>query len=326
MRIYMNFTEIDGPYGGANSFLRTLKYVLQKRGIQIVLDVEQDFDLAFLNALTNEIDINFVKAIAQRNIPIVHRKVGYRVSGSPEMRKLVNGVVWGDRLQIDFSPYIQHSIFQSFYSRNVFIDSGFSGEYSVIHNGINETIFNIYKAQHLGGLIKQKRTFWNEQEPLKIIISTWSRDLHKGFEEYRKIDRALTSRSDVSLALVGRIPEGWTFSNIRVYEACPHRELAQILKKHHVLLQLSEFETCSNALIEGINCGLPAIYLDSGANKEIAEDYGVKYQKNVENEFEKTVDKIKNNYHQIIKNIHSNPYKMELVANRYFSIFKKLVS
>ena len=320
MRVYMNFREIKGPYGGANSFLRALRRSFERRNLKVVNDVNGPFDIALLNALTDGIDLEFVQQLAKRNIPIVHRKVGYRVSGSPDMRRRVNGVVWGDKLQIDFTPHIQHSIFQSTYSRNVFLDSGFHGEYSVIHNGVDEDMFNLYTSGILN-IGKKPRTFWTPGRPMKIIISSWSRDYNKGFEEYAEIDRQLKGVKDIQVSLVGRLPDDLRFGNIRVHRPRAHARLAALLKRHHVLLQLARFETCSNALIEGINCGLPVIYLDSGANKEIAEDYGVQYR----GDFFAAIEEIRAQYGLLIKQIQDNPYRISLVADRYLSVLRQVL-
>ena len=92
-----------------------------------------------------------------------------------------------------------------------------------------------------------------------------------------EIDRLLANQRDVQVTLVGRTPTDTSFRHIKVRRARPRERLARLLKHAHIILQLARYETCSNALIEGLNCGLPAIYLDSGANKEIAASYGVTY-------------------------------------------------
>ena len=142
VRVYVNFTEHRGPYGGANSFLRSLTQALRKRGVEIVLDEREDADLALLNALTEDIDLAFVERIARRDIPIVHRKVGYRASGSQELRAEVDGVIVGNRHQIEFTPYLVHTIFQSEYSRNEFESMGFNGPSTIIPNGVDELVFS----------------------------------------------------------------------------------------------------------------------------------------------------------------------------------------
>ena len=105
---------------------------------------------------------------------------------------------------------------------------------------------------------------------MRVVISSWSSDEHKGFPEYRRIDEQLAGHDDVSVTLVGRAPSDAAFGHIRVLGPRGPRRLADTLCRAHVILQLARWETCSNALLEGLSCGLPAVYLDSGANAEVA--------------------------------------------------------
>lgn len=323
MRVYINFKAVSGPYGGANSFLKTLTRAFQQRGVQVTNNVLDKYDIALLNALTENIDLDFVKRIAARGVPIVHRKVGYKVSGGPHMRRVVDGVVWGDKLQLDFSPYLTHTIFQSDYSREVFLQSGFHGNYSVIPNGVDESVFNTAAPRTLIPWFRKKasRTYWDGNEPLRVVISSWSKDYNKGFEEYSELDRYLYGQKDVKVTLIGRKPREIKFRNIKMLRPRRHPALADTLKKAHVLLQLARFETCSNALIEGINCGLPVIFLDSGANKEMGQDYGVEFQGN----FETALDAIRLGYYQYISRIPENPYRIGVVAEKYLSLLNKVL-
>jgi glycosyltransferase involved in cell wall biosynthesis len=320
MLVYMNFTEVRGPYGGANAFLRALRGALAQRGVRTTNDLAAKFDLAFLNALTDDLDLARVQRVAATGRPVVHRKVGYRVSGSPEMRAVEDGVVHGDRVQIEFTPHVAHTVFQSEYSRDVFLASGFDGPFSVIPNGVDESLFNLdvkrpFRAPRL-------RSFWNGSEPLRVVVSTWSTDENKGFPDYREIDARFAGRRDVELTLIGRVPSGTRFQTFRVVPPQRRRALAARLKEQHVLLQLARFETCSNALIEGINTGLPVVYLDSGANREMAAAYGEVY----EGDLDDALERLSPRYEEIVGRIPANPYRISLVVDRYLELFERLVA
>ena len=312
----MNFREVRGAYGGANAFLRGLRKALAERGVEITNDPAARFDVALVNALTLDVDLAFMERLASRGRPIVHRKVGYRVSGTPELRREVDGVVHGDRLQIELSRYAAHTVFQSEYSRDVFLRSGFSGGHTVIHNGADEDLFDLVLRPRLRR--PRLRGFWRRGEPFRLVISTWSTDANKGFPEYERIDAALAGRSDLDVTLVGRSPV--RFRRIRVLRPRGPRRLAETLKRAHALLQLSRHETCSNALIEGINCGLPAIYLDSGSNAEIAADYGVAYEGDIFG----AVARIQERYDEIVRRIPSNPFRLRPVAARYHALLEEV--
>ena len=321
MQVFMNFNEVRGPYGGTNSFLRTLWHWLGQQGAEVTNKVDSSFDVALLSGLTDGVELSSVKAIAARGVPIVHRKVGYRVSGSQEMRRMTDGVVWGDKLQIEFTPYISHTVFQSEYSRDVFQNSGFDGPFSVIHNGVDEAIFNTKVSTGWFGRRETTREWWNGSDPLRVIISTWSADKNKGFDDYIEIDRLLANQRDVQVTLVGRTPTDTLFRHIKVRRARPRARLARLLKHAHIILQLGRFETCSNALIEGLNCGLPAIYLDSGSNKEIAATYGVPYVDG----WPKALEIMQARYREFLGRIDNNPYRISVVGPKYLKLLRNVL-
>src|SRR5690606_33601176 len=128
IRVYTNLRPVRGPYGGAYNFVGTLMEDLKRKGFLFTNDPRQCVDVALLNALSDGLKREDVSRIADRHIPIIHRKVGYIVSGSPEMRRIVNGVVAGDRLQMEFDPFVTMTIFQSMYSAHAYAAQGYSGK------------------------------------------------------------------------------------------------------------------------------------------------------------------------------------------------------
>lgn len=85
---------------------------------------------------------------------------------------------------------------------------------------------------------------------------------------------------------------------------------------------LTEHESCSNALIEAINCGLPAIYLHSGANEEVARDYGVRWEVGLD----EALDRLLPRYGEIVERIPQNPYRISLVARRYRDVLEAVAA
>lgn len=320
MLVYTNVTVREGPYGGANSFLRALLAELGRRGVGFTADRDEPADVAFLNALTNGLEASDVEALALRGLPIVHRKTGYRGRGIPALRAEVDGMIVGDRLQLDFDPHVTHSVFQSGYSRDVFLGSGFSGDFTVQPNGVDPAVFNTVVRPRLRS--PRPRRWWQPGTPVEVVISTWSTDDSKGFPYYRELDRGLRGRRDVRVTLVGRVPSGTRFGSIRVVKARGAAALARYLQRRHVLLQLTSWESCSNALIEGINCGLPVIYLDSGANDEIGEPYGVAWNGSLDEALSRLLPR----YDEIVARIADNPYRIGPVADRYLAILEAVAA
>ncbi len=320
MRVFLNAVPRRGAYGGANAFLRTLVAELGRQGFTFTADPAAPVDVALVNALTSGIRVDDVRRLAERGIPVVHRKTGYRDRGAPGLRAVVDGVVVGDAHQLAFSPFLRHTIFQSGYSRDVFIGAGFSGDYSIIPNGVDERVFTTRPERRAWGSRPHAR--WLPGEPLRVVVSTWSSDESKGFGLYRAIDDEGPGRNDVELTIVGRVPEGSRWSSFRVRGPRGPERLASLLRRHHVLLHLTEHESCSNALIEAINCGLPAIYLHSGANEEVARDYGVRWEVGLD----EALDRLLPRYGEIVERIPQNPYRISLVARRYRDVLEAVAA
>ena len=234
MLVYLNARPRSGAYGGANAFLRSLVAELERRGVRTTADPGDPFDVGLLNALTEGLDFEAVRRLAERGRPLVHRKTGYLGRGSVGQRAIVGGVVLGDAQQVAFDPFLAHTIFQSHYSRDVFVAAGHSGTSSVIHNGVDEAVFNLEQRRFAAG--RRRRSFWRTGEPLHVVISSWSSDENKGFPEYRRIDGQLGGRADVRVTLVGRAPDDAGFEHIRVRGPRGPRRLADTLRRGHVIL------------------------------------------------------------------------------------------
>jgi glycosyltransferase involved in cell wall biosynthesis len=308
--VYVNFSLREGAYGGANAFLRTLTAELGRRGLRFTTDESAAFDVAFLNALTDGLDTDAVRRLAERGRPLVHRKTGYRGRGAVGLRQVVGGVVVGDAHQVAFDPYVAHTVFQSRYSRDVFRAAGHAGRSSVIVNGVDDAVFAP------GGVTRQPGDTW------RVVVSSWSSDENKGYPEYRQIDAALVGRGDVELTLVGRVPPAPPLCAARVLGPQPPRKLADTLRAHHVVLQLARWETCSNALLEGLSCGLPAVYLDSGANAELAAPYGAAW----EGDLPAALAALEPRYAEIVELLRGRPFRIAPVADRYLDVLESVAA
>ena len=76
---------------------------------------------------------------------------------------------------------------------------------------------------------------------------------------------------------VGNVTE--QFRNIKIIPPVDSETLAQYLKQHDIYLTASQNDPCSNALIEALSCGLPAVYLNSGGHPELVSFGGLGFDK-----------------------------------------------
>ncbi len=107
---------------------------------------------------------------------------------------------------------------------------------------------------------------------LRLIAVSWSDNPNKGADVFSWLDRNL-DRDRFEVAFAGRTQE--RFAWIRALGAIPSEPLADALRRHDVYLAASRNDPCSNALLEALACGLPAVYRDSGGHPELVGEAGL---------------------------------------------------
>lgn len=113
---------------------------------------------------------------------------------------------------------------------------------------------------------------------------------------------------------VGRAPVA--FRRIRIIPAVPSRAVAQLLRAHDLYLTGSLHDPCSNALLEALACGLPAIYAKSGGHPELVGQAGFGFS---------SVDEIPGLLAQLVEAYDAYRGRIALtplatVANRYLEV------
>ncbi len=111
--------------------------------------------------------------------------------------------------------------------------------------------------------------------PLRVVSTSWSSNPRKGRDVLQRLGRELDP-ARLRVTFVGN--SDVAFERIRSIPAVPSRELADILREHDVYLATSRDDPCSNALLEGLACGLPAAYLRSGGHPELVGEGGIGYE------------------------------------------------
>lgn len=158
----------------------------------------------------------------------------------------------------------------------------------IIPNACDPTIF--YSD---GQVIPQKG------EKIRIIASSWSDNPKKGGATLKWLEENLDwSRYD--LTFVGNTKE--KFQKARHIRPQNSRALADLLRKSHIYIAPSERESCSNALLEALSCGLPTLGLDNGSNSEFIAYGGLLYKER--DEMLEMLDRIRTHwedYRRLIK-------------------------
>lgn len=130
----------------------------------------------------------------------------------------------------------------------------------VIHNPVDPSIF------HADGRIAFARG-----RKIRLIASSWSDNPNKGGPVYRWLESQLDwGRFDFTFVGNSALP----FERIEHVPPVPSHELAALLRQHDVFITATRHDAYSNALVEALSCGLPALYLDSGGSAEAVRDAG----------------------------------------------------
>lgn len=130
----------------------------------------------------------------------------------------------------------------------------------VIYNGTDPAIF------HPHG-----RVAFDRNRRTRLVAVSWSDNPRKGWPFYRWLESAL-DWNRYELTLVGNTQEA--FDRASVVSPLPSSELADFLRTQDVFITATENDAYSNALVEALCCGLPAIYLKSGGSGEAVKDAG----------------------------------------------------
>ena len=156
------------------------------------------------------------------------------------------------------------TVFQSAYSFKESYALGFRAVSPVvIHNSVNSVIFNSQGKKSFAG-----------QGKIKLVSSAWSDNPRKGGPFLKWLDENL-NWNRFEYTFIGRVQQ--TFNNIRHIAPVSSEELADLLRQHDIYVSVSLHEPCSNALLEALACGLPALYRDDGGNPELVSFGGLPF-------------------------------------------------
>jgi glycosyltransferase involved in cell wall biosynthesis len=243
------------PYGGGNQFLLALIAEFERRGLTVEVNTLSGETPACLFNSFN-FDFDRLRRFARSGARMVHR-----VDGPIAVyRGFDDGT--DHRIVVVNEALASATIFQSQWSLREHRRLGFDlQEPVVIHNSVDPAIFHPPIAREpLDG------------RPLRVVATSWSDNPRKGADILQWLD-AHHDPSRVGLVFVGNTQVH--FDRIRTIAPVPSREVAEILRSNDVYLATSRDDPCSNALLEALACGLPAVYLRSGGHPELVGDAGI---------------------------------------------------
>ena len=93
------------------------------------------------------------------------------------------------------------------------------------------------------------------------------------------------------------------------------------MREHDALIHAAKNEPCSNTVVEALASGLPALYLDSGGNKELAGEYGVA----ISDDLEQDLEVFRSSYNELRERVldHREKFLMPRAAKAYMESFER---
>jgi glycosyltransferase involved in cell wall biosynthesis len=241
------------PYGGGNQFLLALVGELERRGLAVETNRVSGQTPA---CLYNSFNFDFarLRRFVRDDVRMVHR-----VDGPVGVyRGFDDGT---DRRIAEINELADVTILQSQFSLDKHVELGIELRNPVVvRNSVDPAIFHPPAQERAPG------------DRLRVITTSWSANPRKGAEILTWIDRNLDVDA-FEVTFAGNTEQ--MFEHIRGVGALPSQPLADLLRAHDVYLAASRDDPCSNALLEGLACGLPAAFLRSGGHPELVGEGGI---------------------------------------------------
>ena len=272
MKVSIGSKIKDGPWGGGNLFVINLKNYLINNGHKVIHNLkDRDIDVILMteprktsesSAFTHK-DIEDYLRYVNNDCLVVHR------INECDERKNTNFV---NEYLKEANKIADGTIFVSSWIKDLYENIGIQRENSkVILSGSDEKIFN-----------HQNKNIWDKETPLKLVTHHWGNNWNKGFDIYQIIDELIDEKFsgyNINFTYIGKLPDNFEFKNTKHVEPISGQELANEIKKSHIYVTGSLNEPSGNHHIEGAQCGLPLLYINSGGIPEYCRGYGVMYNK-----------------------------------------------
>jgi glycosyltransferase involved in cell wall biosynthesis len=248
------------PAGGAHQSLRAVVAELERRGVRVGTNTASPSTRAVLFNSFN-FDVDRLELLARRmaGARMVHR-VGAVTS-------LYRGFDDGTDARVasinarfaDATLAISHATIEMYRSIGIeLVDP------RVVYNGCDDRIFNAVGREPFS---RERKT--------RVIAASWSDNARKGGPTYEWLDEHL-DRGRYEFTFAGNASA--EFRHARHVAPVTSHELAALLRAHDVYVTATEHDAYSNALVEALSCGLPAVYLDSGGSAEAVKNAGFPFR------------------------------------------------
>lgn len=254
------FHEFEpAPAGGGHQFLRALVRELERRGLSVELNrISGGTNACLFNSFN--FDFTRLRRFARAGCRMVHR-----VDGPIGVYRGFDDGTDARIAEIN-AELADATVLQSSYSLEKHAELGIVlRDPVVISNTVDPDIF--YPASAGGP--------W-AGPPLRVVASSWSTNPRKGADVLEWLDRNV----DPARFAITFVGSPWrSFRRIRQLGTLDSYGVAHVLREHDVYLAASLDDPCSNALLEALACGLPAVFRKSGGHPELVGEAGLPFDR-----------------------------------------------
>jgi glycosyltransferase involved in cell wall biosynthesis len=243
------------PSGGGNQFVLALQEELRRRGLAVEQNrISGGTPCCLFNSFN--FDLARLRRFARDDVRLVHRVDGpigtYRGYDDGTDARIA-------RMNAELAD---STVCQSRFSLDAHRRLGIAlADPVVIPNAPDPEIFRASVSREpLDG------------RAVRVVAVSWSDNPRKGADVLRSLG-ASVDPTRYELTFVGRAAEpvpGWT-----TVAPLASQELAELLRGMDCYVAASIDDPCSNALLEALACGLPALYRRSGGHPELVGEGGV---------------------------------------------------
>jgi hypothetical protein len=315
MKVSIGTNIKDGPWGGGNLFAINLKNHLHSKGFQVVNNLDDDdIDIILITEPRRTSESSaFTHIDVQKYLKFINREtlVMHRINECDERKN----TKYLNKYMMNANKVADYTVFVSTWLKNLYENQGIGTKNNhVILAGANKEIFN-----------NENYIPWDGSEEMRIVTHHWGANWNKGFDIYVELDKLISSKkwkNKISFTYIGNLPKNFKFENTKVIMPLSGKNLAEAIKKNHIYLTASINEPSGNHHIEGAQCGLPLLYINSGGIPEYCSGFGEIFDKY---NFEQKLQKLMYEYLKSVENMKNYPNNSIIMCTEFENLFIEML-
>ncbi|MBT3948968.1 hypothetical protein HOF40_02670 [Candidatus Parcubacteria bacterium] len=315
MKVSLSIKKVEGPFGGGAIFANTVSDFLVSKGIEVVNDLnDKDIDIVLhvnpFPFLMQSSSYSFFNAFIYK---LKHPKT-IIIQGIHECDER-KGTHYMNKLLVNACNHADFVIFVASWLKPLLEKNGLDKDKpsQVILHGVPEEIFNT-----------ENKKFWDKKSKMKIVRHHWGGQFLKGHDFYQRLDKLLGSSEfgdKFEFTYIGNYPKNLEYKNTKLISPISGKELGDELKKHDLYITGSRNEPAGMQHVEGALCGMPLLYIDSGAFKEYCEGYGLEFN---EYNFEEKIMEMYRDYDMYVEKVKEYDRISSKMGQEYYESLTKL--